>query len=49
VDDVDALHAELTAQGYAFDMKPVSDTPWGTRELHLRDPDRNGLQFCRAR
>lgn len=24
-----------------------SDTPWGTREFHLRDPDGNGLQFYR--
>jgi catechol 2,3-dioxygenase-like lactoylglutathione lyase family enzyme len=47
VQDVDALHAELSQQGYPFDMKPVSDTPWGTREFHLRDPDRNGLQFYR--
>lgn len=25
------------------------DTPWGTREFHLRDPDGNGLQFYRSR
>ena len=25
------------------------DTPWGTREFHVHDPDRNGLQFYRAR
>ncbi len=24
-----------------------ADTPWGTREFHLRDPDGNGLQFYR--
>ncbi len=23
----------------------VTDTSWGTREFHLRDPDGNGLQF----
>jgi len=27
VQDVDALHAELSGQGYPFDMKAVSDTP----------------------
>lgn len=24
------------------------DTPWGTREFHLRDPDGHGLQFYAA-
>jgi hypothetical protein len=26
----------------------VRDTSWGTREFHVRDPDRNGLQFYRS-
>lgn len=47
VDDVDALHAELTALARPLDITPVSDKPWGTREFHLRDPDGNGLQFYR--
>lgn len=47
VDNVDALHAELTALGQAFDITPVSDKPWGTREFHMRDRDGNGLQFYR--
>jgi catechol 2,3-dioxygenase-like lactoylglutathione lyase family enzyme len=45
VDGVDALHAELRARGRLLEITPVSDTPWGTREFHLRDPDGNGLQF----
>ncbi len=50
VDDVDALYAEFTG---AFKVegpwgKP-GDTPWGTREFHLHDPDGNGLQFYRSR
>lgn len=49
VDDVDGLHHEFAAHADINDMKPVSDTPWGTREFHLRDPDGNGLQFYRAR
>jgi hypothetical protein len=51
VDDVAVLHAEFTAAGVAqaTKMTPVMDTAWGTREFHLHDPDRNGLQFCRAR
>lgn len=56
VDDVDALHAELErAVALAGDERGASpwalpgDTPWGTREFHLRDPDGNGLQFYRPR
>ena len=29
-------------------MKDPADTPWGTREFHLRDPDLNGLQYYRT-
>ena len=54
VDDVDALFRELHAAGVAPDSRvPASpwvspaDTPWGTREFHLRDPAGNGLQFYR--
>lgn len=48
VTDVDALFRELSTITPALDAKPVSDTPWGTREFHVRDPDLNGLQFYRA-
>lgn len=55
VTDVDALYAELHNNG-ALDAQPTGDspwrtpgdTPWGTREFHLRDPDGNGLQFYRV-
>jgi len=40
--DVDALSEEL---GALDDRTEVMDTSWGTRELHVRDPDGNGLQF----
>lgn len=49
--DVDALHAEFVAAGA---VTPASsggpyaepaETPWGTREFHLRDPGGNVLQF----
>ena len=46
VRDVDGLWDELRARGVA-DVTPVRDTPWGTREFHVRDPDLNGLQFYR--
>lgn len=53
VPDVDALHAEFLAAG---GLGPVAgggpwaapaDTPWGTREFHVRDPGGNVLQFYR--
>lgn len=54
VDDVDALHAQFVASGAAnaasSDGSPwaaPADTPWGTREFHLRDPGGNSLQFYR--
>lgn len=56
VDDVDALHREFAASG---GLNPATsqgspwavpgDTPWGTREFHLRDPGLNCLQFYRPR
>ena len=56
VSDVDAIYAEFVESGAVRpDTNPVSpwaapaDTPWGTREFHLRDPSQNGLQFYRAR
>jgi catechol 2,3-dioxygenase-like lactoylglutathione lyase family enzyme len=49
--DVDTLYAEfVAAEALAAGesggpwAKPA-DTPWGTREFHLRDPGRNVLQF----
>ena len=55
VRDVDALYAELHGAGAlpepALSRSPWAkpgDTPWGTREFHLQDPDGNGLQFYRA-
>ena len=55
VEDVDRLFEELEAAGVAPDtadppspwVRPA-ETPWGTREFHLRDPAGNGLQFYRA-
>jgi catechol 2,3-dioxygenase-like lactoylglutathione lyase family enzyme len=47
VQDLDALHAEFSALPQPLESRPVSDTAWGTREFHVRDPDGNGLQFYR--
>lgn len=56
VEDVDALHAQFAVAGaidaISSDGSPwaaPADTPWGTREFHLRDPGGNSLQFYRAR
>lgn len=46
VDDVDGLSEEF---GELPDRTAVTDTAWGTREFHVRDPDGNGLQFYRDR
>ena len=49
--EVDALHAEFMAAGAvtaASSGGPYAvpaETPWGTREFHLRDPGGNVLQF----
>lgn len=47
VDDVDALHAEWATILANGNVRGPMDTSWGTREFHVRDPDRNGLQFYR--
>lgn len=53
VDDVDALFRAFDASGaIAPSGSPWAapgDTPWGTREFHMRDPGGNVLQFYRDR
>jgi catechol 2,3-dioxygenase-like lactoylglutathione lyase family enzyme len=44
VDDVDALHAEFVSKGVPIDTPPVDQT-WGMREMFVRDPDGNRIQF----
>lgn len=54
--DVDALFRAWSQAGClpakGSDGSPwavPADTPWGTREFHLRDPAGNGLQFYQSR
>ncbi len=54
VEDVDALYASFRASGAITDRDlsrspwaVPGETPWGTREFHVLDPDGNGLQFYR--
>ena len=44
VDDVDALHGELSGKGVRIDMAPTDQT-WGNREMYVRDPDNNSIRF----
>lgn len=49
VEDPDALFAEYRASR-ALSFTPdaeISDTPWGTREFWIYDPDGNALTFYR--
>jgi methylmalonyl-CoA/ethylmalonyl-CoA epimerase len=46
VDDVDALHASLTARGMDAGPQPA-DQDWGARAFGLPDPDGNNLYFLR--
>jgi uncharacterized glyoxalase superfamily protein PhnB len=45
VDDVDAYQAELIAKQYAYARPGVEATPWGTREMSVKDPFGNRLTF----
>ena len=47
VDDPDALFAEYQSTGVDLSGRHVADTPWGTREFAIYDPDRNALAFYR--
>jgi uncharacterized glyoxalase superfamily protein PhnB len=44
VGDVDELHEELLARG-AKVRQPPANYPWGSREMHVEDPDGNVLRF----
>jgi uncharacterized glyoxalase superfamily protein PhnB len=44
IEDVDALHAELVEKGVRIDTGPVNQT-WGTREMYVKDADRNAIRF----
>jgi len=45
VDDVDALHEDITARGIRPTEAPM-DTPWNAREMLVTDPDGNRLRFA---
>jgi catechol 2,3-dioxygenase-like lactoylglutathione lyase family enzyme len=47
VEDPDKLFSEYQKRGVACSPSGIRDTPWGTREFALYDPDRNALTFYR--
>ncbi len=44
VSDADALHEELKGRGAVIRHAPTN-YPWGSRELHVTDPDGHVLRF----
>jgi uncharacterized glyoxalase superfamily protein PhnB len=48
VDDIDAYHAELAAKGYGYARPGVDATPWGSRDMSVKDPFGNRLTFTSA-
>ncbi len=44
VDDVDGLHREFVKKNVAIDTGPI-DQDSGTREMYVKDVDRNSLRF----
>lgn len=44
VDDVDRMYREFTAKQVPVDTPPVDQT-WGSREMYVKDADRNCLRF----
>ena len=48
VENLDALHEEFVARGVRIDSGPV-DQNWGTREMWVKDADRNTITFGQRR
>lgn len=45
VQDIEALHAELTAKHYKFARPGLETMPWGMREVSVGDPFGNRIAF----
>lgn len=48
VDDIDAYHAELNEKQYGYARPDIGDTPWGSRDMSVKDPFGNRLTFTSA-
>ena len=49
VDDLDGYHEALGASAFRYAKPAIDATPWGSREMTLRDPASNRLVFVEAR
>src|SRR4051794_25417079 len=47
VDDLDALHAELSGKG-AIILHGPQDQPWGKREMAIATPDGHRMMFAKS-
>lgn len=48
VADIDAYQRELIAKQYGYARPGVDDTPWGSRDMSVKDPFGNRLTFTNA-
>ncbi len=48
IDDIDAYHAELIAKAYGYAKPGIDATPWGSRDMSVKDPFGNRLTFTDA-
>ena len=44
-DNLTELHEELGKKDYGFARPEIDDTPWGTKEMSVKDPFGNRLTF----
>ena len=45
---IDAYHAELMGKRYGYARPDIADTPWGSRDMSVKDPFGNRLTFTNA-
>ena len=48
VADIQAFHRELAGRRYAHARPSIEETPWGSRDVTVRDPFGNRLTFTDA-
>ncbi|NEQ29418.1 MAG: VOC family protein [Leptolyngbya sp. SIO4C5] len=47
-DELDSFHAELSAKPYRYANPGIENTPWGSRDMSIKDPFGNCLTFTTA-
>ena len=46
--DLDGFHSELVSKHYKYARPGIDETPWGTRDMSVKDPFGNRLTFTTA-